>query len=120
MAGLLADLKSRGMLKDTLVVWGGNSAGHTFLPGALDRKPAVTIIHEDYECGWPAAASRAARPSARRTTVCARRKNRTVNDIHASILYLLGLDYLKTTYMRNGRAERPTVTGGKLITKLWA
>ena len=43
-----------------------------------------------------------------------------VNDVHASILYLLGLDHLKTTYMRNGRAERPTVTGGKLITKLWA
>jgi hypothetical protein len=41
-------------------------------------------------------------------------------DIHASILYLLGLDHLKTTYMHNGRAERPTVTGGNLITKLWA
>jgi hypothetical protein len=41
-------------------------------------------------------------------------------DIHASILYLLGLDHLKTTFFRNGRAERPTVTGGNLITKLWA
>ena len=41
-------------------------------------------------------------------------------DIHASILYLLGLDHLKTTYMHNGRAERPTVTGGNLITKLWS
>ena len=40
-------------------------------------------------------------------------------DVHASILYLLGLDHLKTTYMHNGRAERPTVTGGKLIQKLW-
>ena len=43
-----------------------------------------------------------------------------IHDIHASILYLLGLDHLKTTFMRNGRAERPTVTGGNLITKLWA
>jgi serine/threonine protein kinase len=42
-----------------------------------------------------------------------------VHDIHASILYLLGLDHLKTTYLHNGRAERPTRTGGKLITKLW-
>ena len=42
-----------------------------------------------------------------------------VHDIHASILHLLGLDHLRTTYMHNGRAERPTVTGGNLITKLW-
>ena len=43
-----------------------------------------------------------------------------MNDLHASILYVLGLDYLRTTYLRNGRAERPTVTGGVLIPKLWA
>ena len=42
-----------------------------------------------------------------------------IHDLHASILYLLGLDHLKTTYMRLGRAERPTVAGGHLITKLW-
>ena len=41
-------------------------------------------------------------------------------DIHASVLYLLGLDHLKTTYLHNGRNERPTRTGGRLITKLWA
>jgi hypothetical protein len=40
-------------------------------------------------------------------------------DIHASILNLLGLNHLRTTYMHNGRAERPTVTGGNLIPKLW-
>ncbi len=42
-----------------------------------------------------------------------------VHDIHASILYLLGLDHLRTTYMHNGRAERPTGTAGALIPKLW-
>jgi len=42
-----------------------------------------------------------------------------VHDVHASILYLLGLDHLKTTYMHNGRAERPTGTAGLLIPKLW-
>src|SRR5262249_49952726 len=34
-------------------------------------------------------------------------------DIHASILYLLGLDHLETTYMRNGRAARPPRPGGE-------
>ena len=42
-----------------------------------------------------------------------------MHDIHASVLYLLGLDHLKTTYMHNGRSERPTITAGNLITKLW-
>jgi len=37
-----------------------------------------------------------------------------------SILYLLGLDHLRTTYLHNGRAERPTGTAGALIPKLWA
>jgi hypothetical protein len=45
---------------------------------------------------------------------------RHVHDVHASILYLLGLDHLRTTYLRNGRMERPTMTGGHLIEKLWA
>ena len=43
-----------------------------------------------------------------------------VNDIHATILHLMGLHHLQLTYPHNGRAERPTRTGGKLITKLWA
>jgi hypothetical protein len=38
----------------------------------------------------------------------------------ASILYRLGLDHLKTTYVPNGRAARPTGTAGNLITKLWS
>jgi hypothetical protein len=42
-----------------------------------------------------------------------------VHDIHASILYLLGLDHLGTTYLHNGRAERATGTAGALIPKLW-
>ena len=43
-----------------------------------------------------------------------------VNDIHASMLYALGLDHLKLTYMHNGRAERPTVVAGEVINRLFA
>ncbi len=84
VAGLLADLKSRGMLNDTLVVWGGEFGRTPFVQGKPDDEP-----HH-------------------------------VHDLHASILYLLGLGHLRTTYLRDGRAERPTGTGGALITKLWA
>jgi hypothetical protein len=43
-----------------------------------------------------------------------------VNDIHASMLYALGLDHLRVTYQHNGRAERPTVTGGQVMKALFA
>ena len=125
VAGLLADLKARGMLKDTLVVWGGEFGRTPFAQyrqARLRRSTAAITIPGASPCGWRAAASRAARPSAPPTrSACARWTNRiTCGIIHASILYLLGLDHLKTTYMHNGRAERPTVTGGNLIQKLWA
>ena len=43
-----------------------------------------------------------------------------VNDIHASVLWMLGLDHLRLTYLRNGRAERPTILGGnQMLKELW-
>ena len=41
-------------------------------------------------------------------------------DVHATVLQLLGLDHLKTTYLRAGRAERPTVVYGKVVPELLA
>ncbi len=38
-----------------------------------------------------------------------------MNDIHATMLWALGLDHLNVTFMHNGRAERPTVVAGELI-----
>jgi hypothetical protein len=43
-----------------------------------------------------------------------------VHDLHASILWLLGLNHLQLTYMHNGRAERPTMLGGEsMLKELW-
>jgi multidrug efflux pump subunit AcrB len=41
-------------------------------------------------------------------------------DLHATVLQLLGLDHLKTTFLNNGRSERPTVVYGKVIKELLA
>jgi hypothetical protein len=42
------------------------------------------------------------------------------NDIHASILHLLGLNHLQLTYQHHGRAERPTILGGEhMVKELW-
>lgn len=118
VAGLLADLKSRGMLNDTLVVWGGefgrtpfnekgdgrdhNPWGFTMWFAGGGVKGGQTIGSTD-EIGLRAVERRA-----------------HVHDVHATILYLLGLDHIRTTYMHNGRAERPTITSGELIRELFA
>ncbi|MDX1982000.1 MAG: DUF1501 domain-containing protein [Bryobacteraceae bacterium] len=118
IAGLLTDLKSRGMLEETLIVWGGefgrtpfnekgdgrdhNPWGFTIFMAGAGLKTGQTIGTTD-EIGLRAVES-----------------PYHVHDIHASILHTLGLDHEKTTYMHNGRAERPTLTAGKLIKELFA
>jgi hypothetical protein len=118
IAGLLTDLKARGMLQDTLVVWGGEFGRTPFNEKGLgrDHNPwGFTIwmagggvkkgqyIGATDEIGMHAVEARA-----------------HVNDIHASMLYALGLDHLKVTYMHNGRAERPTVVAGEVIKPLFS
>jgi uncharacterized protein (DUF1501 family) len=122
VAGLLADLKARGMLKDTLVVWGGEFGRTPFFQGTNDDKAGRD--HNPWGFTMFMAGGGVQGGQTIGTTdelgLRAVEEPHHIHDVHASILYLLGFDHLKTTYMRNGRAERPTVTGGKLITKLWA
>jgi hypothetical protein len=116
IAGLLADLKARGLLNDTLVVWGGefgrtpfnekgdgrdhNPWGFTMWMAGGGVKGGQYIGSTD-EIGLRAAE----RPV-------------HVHDIHASILWLLGMDHVSLTYMHNGRAERPTEVSGSVIQEL--
>ena len=115
-AALIKDLKQRGLLEDTLVIWGGEF-GRTPMGQGSGRDHHINAFSIWLAGGgikggltWGSTDELGLR---------AEEEPHHVFDIHASILYLLGLDHLKTTFMRNGRAERPTVTGGKLITKLW-
>jgi hypothetical protein len=122
VAGLIADLKSRGMLNDTLIVWGGEFGRTPFFQGTFDEKAGRD--HNQWGFTMLMAGGGVKGGQAIGATdelgLKAIEEPHHIHDLHASILYLLGLDHLKTTYMRNGRAERPTVAGGNLITKLWA
>jgi hypothetical protein len=122
VAGLLADLKSRGMLKDTLVVWGGEFGRTPFFQGSNDSKAGRDHNPWGFTMFMAGGGVKGGQTIGTTDEIGLRavEEPHHVNDIHASILYLLGLDHLKTTFFRNGRAERPTVTGGNLITKLWA
>jgi hypothetical protein len=117
IAGLLTDLKARGMLQDTLVVWGGEFGRTPFNEKGLGRdhnpwgftiwmagggvKGGQTIGATD-DIGMYAVEQRA-----------------HVHDIHASILHPLGLNHVRLTYMHNGRAERPTIVSGEVIKGLF-
>jgi len=114
MSALLADLKQRGMLDETLVVWGGefgrtsdsqgNGTGRDHNPNAFTMwfagggiKGGVQYGRTD-DFGYKAI------------------ENRTsVHDLHATVLHLMGLDHEKLTYRHNGRDFRLTDVAGNLI-----
>ena len=118
IAGLMADLKSRGMLDDTLVVWGGEFGRTPFNEKGNGRD------HNPWGFSMFMAGGGVKGGQAIGTTdeIGLRAVERPchVHDIHASILHLMGLDHIRLTYMHNGRAERPTIVGGELIKELFA
>lgn len=118
IAGLLTDLKSRGMLNDTLVVWGGEfgrtpfnekSTGRDHNPWGFSMFMAGGGVKGGQNIG-----------TTDEIGLRAVDKPYHVHDVHASILDLLGLDHVRLTYMHNGRAERPTITSGTVIKELTA
>ena len=118
VAGLLADLKQRGLLDSTLVIWGsefgrlpmsesGNGRDHNphgftmWFAGAGVK--GGRVIGETDEFGLRGAGERF-----------------HMRDFHATILHLLGLDQHKLWYLHNGRHEKLTDFGGKVIEKVMA
>jgi uncharacterized protein (DUF1501 family) len=119
-AALVHDLKARGLLKDTLVVWGGEF-GRTPMGENRDTTgrnhhidaftmwfagggtKAGTIIGETDELGFNPTEDRA-----------------HVHDIHATILHLLGIDHKRLTFRFQGRDFRLTDVHGNVLTKLLA
>ncbi|MEP7365876.1 MAG: DUF1501 domain-containing protein [Acidobacteriota bacterium] len=113
IAGLLADLKSRGLLDDTLVVWGGEFGRTPFNESGNGRD------HNPWGFSmWMAGAGIKGGQSIGTTDEIGLRAVENpyhVHDLHATILHLLGLNHLKLTFLHNGRAERATINDGKLI-----
>lgn len=113
IAGLLADLKSRGLLDETLVIWGGEFGRTPFNEegDGRDHNPWGFTI-------WMAGGGVRGGQTVGTTDELGLRAEESpyhVHDIHATILHQLGLNHLDLTYFHNGRSERPTVNGGKLI-----
>jgi hypothetical protein len=117
-AALLRDLKARGMLKDTLVIWGGEfgrtpmtegTNGRDHNPYGFSMLMAGGGVKSGYvhgktdEFGLNGVEGRA-----------------HVHDFHATILHLLGFDHTKLTFRHNGKDERLTDVKGKVVTEIVA
>lgn len=117
-AALLADLKQRGMLEDTLVVWGGefgrtpttengdgrdhNHHGFTMWMAGGGVRGGMTYGETD-EFGFRAVENKV-----------------HVHDLHATILHLLGLDHEKLTFHYSGRDYRLTDVYGRVVNEIIA
>jgi hypothetical protein len=118
IAALLRDLKARGLLDDTLVLWGGefgrtpvaqgndgrdhNPQGYTMWLAGGGVKPGIRYgATDDY--GYFAAENKV-----------------HLHDLHATMLYLLGLDHKRLTYRHAGRDFRLTDVHGEVIHDLFA
>ncbi len=120
IAGLLADLESRGLLQDTLVVWGGEF-GRTPFTDTNSTGGGAQYGRDHNPWGftmWMAGGGIKGGQAIGATDAIGFRaveKPYHVHDIHATVLHLLGLNHVQVTYLHNGRFERPTLTGGQLI-----
>ena len=118
IAGLMKDLKGRGLLEETLVIWGGefgrtptaenadgrdhNPHGFTMWLAGGGIKPGVTHGQTD-EFGYYAVENKV-----------------HFHDLHATILHLMGLDHERLTYRHAGRDFRLTDVHGEVVTGLLA
>lgn len=118
IAGLITDLKSRGLLQDTLVIWGGEFGRTPTLEGKDGRGhhpfgftmwlagggiKAGTIHGATDEFGWHAVKDKV-----------------HVHDLHATILHLLGIDHKRLTYRYSGRDFRLTDVYGDVVHQILA
>jgi len=118
VAGLLKDLKRRGLLDSTLVIWGGEfgrlpmSQGN----GGRDHNPKGFMmwmagggikggasLGETDEIGYKAAVDPV-----------------SIHDIHATVLHCLGMDHKRLTYFHNGRNFRLTDVAGEILRPILA
>jgi hypothetical protein len=124
VAGLLADLKSRGLLDSTLVVWGGEFGRTPTSDGSANGGgDSMGRDHNPYGFTmWLAGGGVRGGKTIGRTDDIGLRVVEDpfhVHDLHASMLHLLGLDHTRLTYLFQGRDYRPTDVAGKIDLAEW-
>ena len=124
VAALIEDLKHRGMLDETLVIWGGEFGRTPFREG---RTAKSTILGRDHypDCYTMFMAGGGAKPGhvygeTDELGFAVAKDGVHVHDFQATVLQLLGLDHLQTTHRFQGRDFRLTDVHGHVVTDLIA
>jgi uncharacterized protein (DUF1501 family) len=115
-AGLLKDLKARGLLDETLVIWGGEFGRTPLADGRYPDKPAGRDHNPYGFTTWLAGGGIKGGKIIGATDEFGLRavEDRVhVNDLHATILKLLGLEHEQLTFLFQGRQQRLTDVGGQ-------
>ena len=112
VAGLIKDLKSRGLLEDTLVVWGGEF-GRTPMSEKGDGRDHNPYGFSMWMAGGGVKGGRTI-GATDEVGLHAIKDRLHVHDLHATILYLMGLDHTKLVYFHKGRPERATLNEGEI------
>jgi hypothetical protein len=122
VAGLLKDLKSRGLLDETLVVWASEMGRTPFDNNLITDKPGRD--HNQYGLVvWMAGGGVRAGATFGETdefSVRAAGEPIPLRDVHATLLRLLGLEQERLTYLHAGRYKKLTDIGGRVITEVLA
>jgi hypothetical protein len=121
-AGLITDLKQRGLLDETLVIWGGEFGRTNYCQGKLTKDTYGRDHHPRCFTVWMAGGG--VRPGVYGETddfgYNIARDPVHVHDFHATVLYLMGLDHEKLTFKHQGRRYRLTDVAGKVVNGLIA
>ena len=110
--GLIQDLKQRGLLDETLVIWGGEFGRTIYSQGGLSQaelrpRPSSALLHDvDGRRRLAAGGRSTARPTTSPTT--SSRIPVHIRDFHATVLHLLGFDHRRFTYRYQGLDQRLT------------
>jgi len=121
IAGLLADLKGRGLLDTTLVVWGGEF-GRTPTVEGDSKKPGRDHNPAGYTVWLAGGGVRAGQVIGATDDVGYTAVERPVhpNDLHATILHAFGVDQKRLYYEHSGRQEMVTNLGGEVVREVFA
>ena len=122
-AALVMDLKQRGMLDDTLVVWGGEFGRTNYCQGRLTSEDYGRDHHPRSFTLWMAGGGIRAGLSYGQTDDFGYNIVRNpvhVHDLQATLLHVLGIDHERLTFKHQGRRYRLTDVHGRLVRRLLA
>lgn len=118
VAALLSDLRQRGLLESTLVVWGGEFGRTPTMEGRGNGRDHSPAGYTMWLAGGGVKGGRIIGATDPLGYVAVERPV-SPHDFHATILHALGLDANRLTYLHHGRQEVPTVFGGEAVKEVF-